>query len=64
MKAECAFIGKEKTPTIEVELKATQHGCFSGVKKFEMNGVFYYVKLTLLSEKIGKVFEPKSEEKS
>lgn len=63
MKAECCFVGKERTETIEVELKATQHDCFSGTKRFEMNGVFYYVKLMLLSEKVGKVFEAKPKEK-
>jgi hypothetical protein len=63
LKSENVIIGKERSPTIEIEMVPTSRGCYSGVKKFEMNGKFYFLKQVLMPEAIGKVFETEKTEK-
>lgn len=61
MSAEVAIIGNKPSPTIGIELIPTTRGCFSGVGKFEMDGRKFFVKVVLMPENIGKVFEIKKE---
>lgn len=60
LRAEIVVFGKDKSPIIEIDFTPTAKICYSGVGKFEMNGRKFFLKVVLMPEDIGKVFENKN----
>jgi hypothetical protein len=61
LRAEVVVFGKDKSPIIKIDFTPTAKRCYSGVGKFEMNGRKFFLKVVLMPENIGRIFETENQ---